>query len=111
MAVLVCSALAATAGAQTEPFNYIRKATRKESRQATLAQYMPVFEWSPWHVIGPFDNTGREKHAVHYPPEREIDLRKSYPGKDGAEIRWERIDHTDWTVINLLRFGSNKAKH
>jgi hypothetical protein len=40
-----------------------------------------------WHVIGPFDNTGREGFAKVFPPEEEINLEKKYPGKDG-EIAW-----------------------
>jgi tetratricopeptide (TPR) repeat protein len=44
-----------------------------------------------WHVIGPFDNTGEKGFDAAYPPEREIDLRRAYPGKAG-EVRW--IEHT-----------------
>ncbi len=48
---------------------YIRAETRAASRRATLAQYQPDLQWSPWHVIGPFDNTNRDKHGVIYPPQ------------------------------------------
>jgi hypothetical protein len=45
-----------------------------------------------WWVIGPFDNTGEEMPGFDavYPPEREIALDASYPGKGGQPVRWQR---------------------
>jgi len=43
-----------------------------------------------WKLIAPFDNTGEKGHDTVYPPEKEIDLAASYPGKHGP-VRW--IDH------------------
>jgi hypothetical protein len=40
-----------------------------------------------WHAIGPFDDAGGKGYDAAYPPEREIDLSRSYPGKEG-EVRW-----------------------
>ncbi len=54
---------------QPPELKYIRAETRAASRRATLAQYQPDLQWSPWHLIGPFDNTGRDKHGVIYPPQ------------------------------------------
>jgi glucose/arabinose dehydrogenase len=107
--MLAGAGLAPPVIAQPDDFEYKRMATREESRRATLAQYTPQFTWSPWYVIGPFDNTGRDKHAVIYPPELAFDPERSYPGKGGREVRWERLDHEGWGVINLLRFGSDEA--
>lgn len=44
-----------------------------------------------WHVIGPFDNSGKKGFAVAYPPEKELDLKAEYEGKTGP-VRW--LEHT-----------------
>ena len=47
-----------------------------------------------WHVIGPFDNTGRTGFDKVYPPENEINLEAVYDGK-GKESRWEPLETSD----------------
>lgn len=47
-----------------------------------------------WQVIGPFDNTGRKGFDTSFPPEREIQLQASYPGKSG-EVKWQAFESTD----------------
>jgi tetratricopeptide (TPR) repeat protein len=44
-----------------------------------------------WRVIGPFDNISRSGFEKAYPPERELDLAKSYPGRDNQALHWERL--------------------
>ena len=46
-----------------------------------------------WQLIGPFDNPRDERLNrlgidVPYPPEREIDLAKTYTGVNGQPVRW-----------------------
>jgi hypothetical protein len=48
---------------------------------------------STWHVIAPFEHTKNSGWNVAYPPERGVDLRKTYKGKDGKEARWVTL-HT-----------------
>jgi len=55
-----------------------------------------------WKLIGPFDNTGEKGYDVVYPPEREIDLAASYPGKHG-EVKW--IDHVTSHDYGLVDFN------
>jgi len=57
-----------------------------------------------WKLIGPFDNTGEKGYDVAYPPEREVDLAASYPGKHGP-VGW--IDHE--TEHRFGRVDLNKA--
>ena len=52
-------------------------------------------------ILGPFDNDQGKGFEVAYPPESEIDLSKSYPGKL-AELSWRRDVPSDRTgLINL----------
>jgi hypothetical protein len=50
----------------------------------TAAHYGCILRWK---VIGPFDNTGGTGFAEAYPPEKGIDLTKSYKGKNG-QVKW-----------------------
>ena len=36
-----------------------------------------------WMIIGPFDNTDGSGFNTEYPPEKEMDLAREYPGKEG----------------------------
>jgi len=42
-----------------------------------------------WHIIGPFDNTDDRGFDRVYPPEKGIDLKKTYTGDNGKSIRWK----------------------
>ncbi len=60
-------------------------------------------------MIGPFDNTGQNKHDVVYPPERLVDLHAEYAGKGGQTARWTTIEDDGWMMIDLKRFGDEPA--
>lgn len=47
-----------------------------------------------WNVIGPFDNTERKGFDTVFPPEKEINLQASYPGKD-KEVKWVPFESQD----------------
>lgn len=47
-----------------------------------------------WHVIGPFDNTGRGGFSRVFPPENSVDLDATHAGKD-AKVRWIKFVTTD----------------
>lgn len=44
-----------------------------------------------WNMIGPFDAPDMSYLQVVYPPEKEIDLGQSYPGKGNVPLRWKKI--------------------
>src|SRR5947209_9516296 len=70
---------------------YVKKKTREATVLATLrASGLPALEGT-WHYIGPFDNTDNQGFDVAYPPEKEIDLARKYPGKDGKPIGWKEF--------------------
>jgi len=43
-----------------------------------------------WWVIGPFDAPERRGFKISYPPEKEVKLKKTYPGKGGKLVKWVR---------------------
>ena len=75
-----------------------------------------------WYIIGPFDNpmgvSDTEGLLIVYPPEKEIDLGKSYQGKNGIQVKWQPITAdekgmvdfatylkpVDWTVAYALTY-------
>jgi hypothetical protein len=44
---------------------------------------------SHWHLIAPFDNTGRAGFDRVFSPEQTIALDAEYPGKDGKPVKWQ----------------------
>ena len=71
---------------------YVKKATKEESILATLAASgLPSFQ-GKWYWIGPFDSPGNlEGFERVYPPQTEIDLKKSYDGKNKQRIGWKEL--------------------
>jgi len=61
-----------------------------------------------WHLIGPFDHTGSKAFDIAYPPEREIDLEKKYPGKE-SEVGWK--EHTTGDDHGLVDLNRALGKH
>jgi hypothetical protein len=45
-----------------------------------------------WHLLGPFDAPDNDRLATVFPPEKELDLTKTYTGQGGAPIRWQAIE-------------------
>ena len=95
--------------AQVKPV-YEKKATREATVIASLkASGLPNLD-GKWYYIGPFDNTDKEGFATVYPPEKEIDLKKSYKGKDNAECAWKEFPEFKLAAINnLARFEKAKT--
>ncbi|MBT3635763.1 MAG: hypothetical protein HN531_02410 [Opitutae bacterium] len=62
-----------------------------------------------WHTIGPFDNTGRQGFGVEYPPEKKIDLKASYEGKN-EKAKWSAFTTPDpFGMLNVnLQYGEIK---
>lgn len=63
-----------------------------------------------WHLIGPFDNTNKKGFDTAYPPESEIQLTATYPGKE-APVRWETATTADnYGILDLNKIESQKHK-
>jgi len=58
----------------------------------------------PWFYAGPFDNAEGKGFAAVYPPERELDLKKNYAGKNGEKVEWREGKFIDGQVNSLALF-------
>jgi hypothetical protein len=57
-----------------------------------------------WYYIGPFDSPDNTGFKTEFPPEKEIDLKKTYAGKNGAKASWAKGNFTDGEVNSLALF-------
>jgi glucose/arabinose dehydrogenase len=99
-------ALLAAVAVPAEP-TYVKKATRVESVVASLkASGLPALD-GKWYYIGPFDNADGDGFDRAYPPEKEIDLPKTYDGKDEKAAWKEFKDFQLGKVVDLKKFQSS----
>jgi hypothetical protein len=75
-------------------------------RNKGKADKEPPLALGPWQYIGPFDNPGGRGFTTAYPPEKEIQLEKTYPGK-GGPVGWKEGKFTDGQVNSLSLFAHN----
>jgi hypothetical protein len=94
LAVLCVALPAALLLARPKPADkaeYVKKATRSETARAVLASAgLPTLE-GKWYYAGPFDSATREGIEAKFPPERGVDLKATYVGKDGAKFGWRPV--------------------
>ena len=76
--------------AQPKP-DYVKKATRAETAQATLASFGLPNLSGKWYFAGPFDNPDRKGIDVKYPPEKEVDLKATFVGKNDRKFGWKEF--------------------
>jgi len=114
-ATLLVLGAACVASAMQPPLGpelkYIKKVNREETRQATIAQYLPAgLEYGAWWVIGPFPNAGSGELDRLYPPEQDgFKPEAAYEGKNGVKVKWEKTDFQDNSAMNLRMFGDNPS--
>src|SRR5579864_4780066 len=72
-----------------------------------LAAKMTPPKFGDWYYIGPFDNSGGRGFDAVYPPEKEIDLKKEYVGKNKEKAVWKKGNFPNGQVHNLKLFGQN----
>lgn len=58
-----------------------------------------------WKLIAPFDNTDKKGFAVAYPPEKELDYSKEYPGKEtGLSARWtDGATEDEYGIVDVAK--------
>ncbi len=65
-----------------------------------LSPYKPRFI-TEWNVIGPFDAPDMTALTTVYPPEKDLALDKASRGKNGAEVKWARLQAEGSGYIRL----------
>jgi len=55
-----------------------------------------ALQFGPWHKIGPFKQSGKSTFEFAFPPEKEIDLTKTY-----GKRKWRRLGVSDSVVHSL----------
>ena len=102
---LLAAALLFTTFAQAAEPTYVKKGTRVDTITATLqAAGLPTLA-GDWRYIGPFDNTDGQGFDAVYPPEKAVDLAKTYTGKDGQTVAWKQFkDFKIGSIVDLKRF-------
>src|SRR5262249_41772750 len=57
-----------------------------------------------WHYIAPSATEGGQAFNTAYPPEKEIVLTKTSPGKGGKQAQWKKGNFKDGTINTLALF-------
>jgi hypothetical protein len=86
---------------------HIAKQLKELDQEVDLAGHFGFVQ--QWMVIGPFDNVNKVGFDAVYPPEKGVDLKAAYPGKDGARLTWQRYATTDG--YGLVDLNKVIAKH
>lgn len=74
-----------------------RNPTARGRWHAALAEALPQptsIVWTNARIVGPFDNTGHQALFAELPPEHDVDLDATYPGKHG-EVGWNSAPELD----------------
>lgn len=56
-----------------------------------------------WWIIGPFENNERLGFDQVFPPESEFNTAKTYSGKDGKQIQWQKYDNQRSGYIDFTK--------
>jgi hypothetical protein len=64
----------------------------------------PALRLSKWSYIGPFPNVNGQGFNAVYPPEKEINLKGKYRGKNGQQAVWREGKFKDGEVNSLTLF-------
>ena len=63
-----------------------------------------------WNLLGPFAAPDMSYLQAVFPPEQELDLSRTYPGKDGRSIAWTRITAPESGWVRLEDLISPKEQ-
>ena len=70
-----------------------------------------------WMVVGPFDSTNGSGFDKAYDPEAGVDLKATYKGKGGVEVKWLPVTAEDTTAdqmdggLGLVNLNKGLSKH
>jgi len=81
---------------------YVKRDSARATWQASTARRGSEVSLGPWHYTGPFDSTDGAGFDTVYPPEKGVDLKASYEGKNGRTIAWKAGHRFRDRVVNSL---------
>ncbi|MGL4553655.1 MAG: hypothetical protein ACRC33_21035 [Gemmataceae bacterium] len=84
---------ALTGACDPDQVDAIAAALKKSGVSVDLQKHFGVV--SVWHLAAPFEHAGRSGWDVAYPPEKAVDLKATYDGKDGVKVKWEPTTTAD----------------
>src|SRR5437870_4654938 len=88
---------------------YVKKDNRERTILASLeTSGLPTLRGT-WYYIGRFDNQNGEGFDTVYPPEKEIDLTKTYTGKDEEKVKWQEFKRFRIARVNDLKLFRQNA--
>jgi hypothetical protein len=88
------------AACDPEQVDAIAKKLSELGEKVDIARHMGFVQ--QWHLVVPFDNGNEVGFGMAYPPEKGVDLKSVYKGKNGAEARWKGYVSTDpHGLVNL----------
>lgn len=85
---------------------YVKKDSRRSTRDASLTASRPLAPAQKWWLLGPFENSNNQNFHRALPPEQAIDLNAEYDGA-GGKIRWQEVRLPDGRVNSVRRFKRN----
>lgn len=91
----------------TDQVNHLAKQLALLGDKVDLAGHYGFIQ--KWLVIGPFDNVKKIGFDAVYPPEKGIDLKATYTGKDGAKLSWQPYATAD--SLGVVDLNKVIAKH
>lgn len=100
--LLFPTALAVAVAQPKSEGEYVKKGSRVDTIRATLASFGKPNLEGKWYYAGPFDNTDGAGFDTAFPPEKGVDLKATYVGKNDEKFGWKELPNfTPGKVYNL----------
>ncbi len=97
---------ALTAARDLDQVQTSAKSLRELGETVDLAKHFGFIQ--RWQLIGPFDNRDKRGFTVAYPPEKDVHLAATLPGKEGP-VSWK--EHTTTDELGAVDLNKAIAKH
>ncbi len=85
-----------TASRDMEQSRRLAAALKPLGVEGSVADHMGFLR--EWYAVGPFDAAGGKGFKSVYPPEKQVDLKATYMGKDGKTLAWKRFSVPEMTT-------------
>lgn len=85
----------------------IAKALKESGAEPSLTSHFGVIK--NWMIVGPFDSTKGTGYDKVYAPEKGVDLKATYKGKEDKDVTWKPV--TSEETYGLVNFNKSIAKH